>query len=660
MSALIPHFLGRFATDADCEHYISDTGWVPERSPSGAPTTVLESGLMYHNTTYNSLRYYDGVGWRASKDPYVRNTAQLQAAISVGDADIEVRGSFTLASDATVPSGSTLTFGDGAIITVPAARTLTINGCISASAVQVFAGTGTVALNGEASKDVLPEWFGAVCDGVTDCTSSIRAAVAACAAGGSLLFSCGTSEYILSDVVNVTKELAFHGEATLHWTASCRGFYVTGSGVSFRGLTLVGRQYAVSDADEDGIRTDGADDLLISRCTVRNWGLHAVVVQDAERVRVIDCAVRNAHYAGIVFLSVSNGVIEGNLVDNIVGTTVENAYGIALSFEGADPVCTDIVIGDNVVSNVPGWHGIDGHAGARISVVGNTVYNCYRAISFSEGSGAGGPPVSVAIVGNVCDSGVTDGSASCGILLAGVSAGTKAPGCSIVGNTIRNYGKESDPTGGGGMWLRDTDGLVVIGNTLYRPAPVGIYLLEQNVGFVCSGNHVEDPWSDTVGVGQAVGIYDRNAGNIGSIISNNVYRGALAGKTFILTYSIRCFATSDVQVINNAIDAAMINAKVDYQEIAYAVAITPVAYDGATVVVGTLTGNITVNAPTGASKGMRLTFVFTQDGAGGHAINFDAVFKTSWVPGAGAGAKNSISFVYDGTNWTQTSAAVGL
>jgi len=96
----------------------------------------------------------------------------------------------------------------------------------------------------------------------------------------------------------------------------------------------------------------------------------------------------------------------------------------------------------------------------------------------------------------------------------------------------------------------------------------------------------------------------------------------------------------------------------DTQSIAYAAAITPNLSSGNNVVVGTLTGNITVNAPLNPRKGQILTLNYTSDATVGRTITYNAVFKASVVPVSTANAKASHMFVYDGTKWIQTGGAL--
>jgi hypothetical protein len=94
------------------------------------------------------------------------------------------------------------------------------------------------------------------------------------------------------------------------------------------------------------------------------------------------------------------------------------------------------------------------------------------------------------------------------------------------------------------------------------------------------------------------------------------------------------------------------------QSIAYAVSITPDAALGERVIVGALTGNLTINAPTNPRTGAMLVFSFAQDATGGRSITWNAIFKKS-ADGVGtANQKGATSVVYDGANSVQVGGAL--
>jgi hypothetical protein len=93
----------------------------------------------------------------------------------------------------------------------------------------------------------------------------------------------------------------------------------------------------------------------------------------------------------------------------------------------------------------------------------------------------------------------------------------------------------------------------------------------------------------------------------------------------------------------------------------YAATITPtLEFSDTKIIPGILTGNVTIANPIGARRGMRLTFVFTQDGTGSRTVTWGAAFGFA---ANGAGTANQIgatSFVYNGTRWVQESGALAF
>jgi len=94
------------------------------------------------------------------------------------------------------------------------------------------------------------------------------------------------------------------------------------------------------------------------------------------------------------------------------------------------------------------------------------------------------------------------------------------------------------------------------------------------------------------------------------------------------------------------------------QDIAYAAAITPDLSLGTNIVVGALTGNLTINAPTNVVKGETLDIALVQDATGGRTITWDAVFKKAADGAGSANQKASTSFMFDGTHWIQRGGAL--
>lgn len=64
-----------------------------------------------------------------------------------------------------------------------------------------------------------------------------------------------------------------------------------------------------------------------------------------------------------------------------------------------------------------------------------------------------------------------------------------------------------------------------------------------------------------------------------------------------------------------------------------------------------------IGLPTNPQTGQRIVITFIQDGTGGRALTWNAVFKQTWSDtGNTASKRSSIAFTYDGTNWNQDGA----
>lgn len=105
------------------------------------------------------------------------NSTTINAAITaIGSAQsalLLAPGSWIMNDDITVPANVSLEFTDGAIITTTG-YTLAVSGPITAGRYKIFTGTGTVTCTGT----VYPEWWGAVGDDSTSCSTAINAATA--------------------------------------------------------------------------------------------------------------------------------------------------------------------------------------------------------------------------------------------------------------------------------------------------------------------------------------------------------------------------------------------------------------------------------------------------------------------------------------------------
>lgn len=102
------------------------------------------------------------------------------------------------------------------------------------------------------------------------------------------------------------------------------------------------------------------------------------------------------------------------------------------------------------------------------------------------------------------------------------------------------------------------------------------------------------------------------------------------------------------------------------QTIAYAATVTPDPWAGQDVLIGSLTGNITIanpsTSPDGSGtpypKGMELCFELAQDATGGRTVTLGTNYKTTGAVSTTASTTTMIRFKYDGLLWREVARAV--
>lgn len=127
------------------------------------------------------------------------------------------RGTWSVTTNTTIPTNVTLDIKRGAILTVATTKTLTINGFVQAGKYQIFSlvGTGALSFGYGSVHEIYPEWFGAVADGTTNCTTAVQNAFDSAFEGATIRFGGGT--YAVSPV-SFAKRLHLVG-------SSCAGYY---------------------------------------------------------------------------------------------------------------------------------------------------------------------------------------------------------------------------------------------------------------------------------------------------------------------------------------------------------------------------------------------------------------------------------------------------
>lgn len=120
---------------------------------------------------------YGAVGDGATDDEVAIELAIAAAAVNGGVVYFPSTGNtYMMTTAITVPSNVTLTFEPGASIESDGSSTITINGPMSVGRHQIFTnfGSGDILFGKGALGAAYPEWWGAIADGVTDCTDPLN------------------------------------------------------------------------------------------------------------------------------------------------------------------------------------------------------------------------------------------------------------------------------------------------------------------------------------------------------------------------------------------------------------------------------------------------------------------------------------------------------
>jgi parallel beta-helix repeat protein len=238
------------------------------------------------------------------------------------------------------------------------------------------------------------------------CGTSLQAMVDATPSGGTLNLAGCT----YPAGATIARPLTLLG-ATIRPAAGSTGIVVRASDVTLDGLRIIGPQATTYREGEFGITVAASASSPARRLTIRNsevasFGKAALWLRYVADLVVENNTVHDAVYAGIMVISGTGGRISGNTVSRVGVSGAEangnNAYGIALEDQGL-PVSSDLVVANNVVTDVPTWHALDTHGGYRITFRGNTVRGSPRAVFITSSDASGARATDIVVTDNLLE-----------------------------------------------------------------------------------------------------------------------------------------------------------------------------------------------------------------------------------------------------------------
>lgn len=414
--------------------------------------------------------------------------------------------------------------------------------------------------------------YGAKADGTTNSRTAIQNAINATPANGTLILPPAALAYNIGSGLTVSAPITIIGYgATLHLTANnTTAITIASHNVTIRGLTIVGARNTTASSSERGIYAVGATsdtpwtNIKILECDISVFGQYGINLRKCEDVEVRHCYIHDVFNAGISFWSVKRGFVCWNRVQRIVGTPLAHSYyGIAITRDQTAPLSTDdrsydVMVSDNLVTDNPGWDGINTHGGVRCTFTRNIVLRCAIGIDVVNCPDQAGnnayAPIDCIVSDNIIDSGRTDGGALNGITFAGATNTVDATvvvaelATGIVrGNIVRGHGDVTNSLSGA-IYTHTTRGLTIDGNVLEYPSPHGIVILGNSGAMQVNNNTFTDPWNNQSSVSYGIWVKEANcnAGIIGNTFGRGLYTlgdnsaiGGPTGVTAIYTNGIR-------------------------------------------------------------------------------------------------------------------------
>jgi hypothetical protein len=432
---------------------------------------------------------------------------------------------YSMSQSVTLTSNITLKIEKGAVLSIAAGKTLTINGSFEAGLYQVFdcVGTGVVIFGGES--DVYPEWWGAKGDGVNSDSLALSLAVNSISSGR--IKGNKNSTYYIPTRVDISNKSHFR--------------------ISDFNILSAGADDIASDATYSVFTIADSSYVWVERSSITDTkGQTAIKIYNSDHIYILENIITDFTYTGISVLGDSNYVwIKSNKISGCK-TRTQNlgvGYGVQISVSSAADgrlYPNYIWVEDNYVEDVPNWDGINAHGGTNIRISGNTIKNClnpielgvnyFNALSKLEDILVDRNTVS----GAESDQGVT--TYEQGISVVGNNTSSLAKRIKITNNVVKNTCNYK-ANKRGGIYVSAADTFDISGNIVENNGARGVALGDHCSHFTIHNNLIKN--NDNLGI-----FLGHSYINTGTVTANTLYDDGLGDYT--QTYGIgvgspRCY-----------------------------------------------------------------------------------------------------------------------
>jgi hypothetical protein len=342
-------------------------------------------------------------------------------------------GNHTVQNSLIIPSNIILNFEPGATIQLLSSTVVTINADIEGYQHSIFSGDGQVIIVNVMQR-ILPQWWGAKGDGITDDSVAIYNALRAVpndgeveGTGGTVYFKAGN--YMVSRGFEVTPRSVIEGDGpqvtkflivsnctntTFSETAGAM-FFLNGTisidgeqpmrNVTFRNLTLSGADYNNPAGEQSGILFRQALYCHIESSEIVSFAVHGIIFdhQSGQEsngfITVEDSIIRDCNYHNIVIENSNKLFIKNNIIrtGSASGIVFNGGYSTDIQIIGnqfsecgesaiycVESAGTNVIVNNNLFQGCGEYEPNDG----TIQVVGGEqwqIINNYFDLSFGHG-----------------------------------------------------------------------------------------------------------------------------------------------------------------------------------------------------------------------------------------------------------------------------------
>ncbi len=342
------------AIDWDNVKVTSDTATMWEGNFGTSYPTAAASNIwhLFAKTDANNdtavLGINTGAGFATITDTVADDLEDAISTIGATDTVLAINDTQTLTGNLTIPSNIHLKIGiTGSIVT--AGSDLTMNGKLEAGLYQIFdvSGGGSVTLGVGSVIGIHPEWWGAIPDNSTDCSTAFQAAgnsvdgVSVGVKGGTIITSHGKYK--------CNSQVIFEGSISLQGTSSLGSgiysgqtnadalFLFKNSSASTQSNYVRDIYFYGNGSNHTGgcIEFDSPYKASIERCEITNWGGIGINSFQSETttcqtVSIRDCRIHQNYKGGVKHGGTTTQGFFLHLEGNSINTN--GYYGLYLAY----------------------------------------------------------------------------------------------------------------------------------------------------------------------------------------------------------------------------------------------------------------------------------------------------------------------------------------